>query len=336
MQKDSKNKSGIHKTFSFNSGLPAILALVILFPAQVRAGEQFGIHERWAPVIYQAAVTEADFITRADYDGDWIGSNNWDNFDDHPKPAYVYYDIKETSTHWFLFYAVFHPRDYTEDCPRSCHENDLEALQIAVRKDGSPYGQLELMECLHHSDITLYTAEDKIAGGFLNVVSPVTFLKGRPVVYIEKYGHGIYGSSTESIYANPAVNDIVRYIYMGEVEKPEGIPDNKVSYALLPIYDTFWKNRDCTTGNRKCFDGIFSYKGAELPSQIDGDDYGRDNANVPWGYGQATGDKMRRGDWFFDPAKTFLFHAGTIYDFSVHYTYNPYLKDLEEMGASFE
>lgn len=296
----------------------------------VSNGEK-AIQEFWAPVIYQAAASDADYITLMDYDGDWIGANNWNNFPDHPKPAYVYYDTQETATHWFIFYGLFHPRDYTIDpeCPGGCHENDMESILLVIRKDGTPAGELEAMETIHHSDMTLYTSKDYIKGGHLKVSGPITLKKGLPVIYVERYGHGIYGTEKESIEANPLVTDTVRYVYLGEAEVPDGIPDSKVSYDLVSVYDTYWQHRHCS-GQGECFDSPFDYMGVTLPASMDGDDFGIDSANTPWGYNQGNGDKLVRGDWFFDPARAFLFHAGEMDNFSTEYINNRYLDDINE------
>ena len=63
----------------------------------------------------------------------------------------------ETSTHWFLVYNFFHPRDYDERCiAGTCHENDNEGLVLTVRKDGSRFGRLQVMETLAHNRIFSY------------------------------------------------------------------------------------------------------------------------------------------------------------------------------------
>lgn len=292
------------------------------------------IQERWAPVICQAAVSDADFITRADYDGDWTGANNWENFDKFPKPASVYYDVRETSTHWFISYSFFHPRDYTNnpECPMGCHENDMESVQLIIRKDGSPAGDLEAMETVHHGDLSLYSSKENVKGGYLKASGPITLKKGLPVVYVERYGHGVYGMETDSLEANPKFTKTVRYIYTGAAELPDGIPDNKAGYDLVSVYDAFWKRRDCA-GQGKCFDGMFDYRGVLLPKSFDGDTFGTDSANVPWGYDQGNGDKLARGDWFFDPARAYLFHAGDVKDVSLEYTRNPYLEEMKELSG---
>lgn len=71
---------------------------------------------RYAPVFYQGLgqTPRFDYITNFDFDGDWRGDNNWQNADDprFPLAAWVYFSVCETATHYFIHYAVFHPRDW--------------------------------------------------------------------------------------------------------------------------------------------------------------------------------------------------------------------------------
>ena len=73
------------------NGLLALWALALLLtgcgappiPAPPAAQEPPAGHEdlarHYAPVIYQGAATDQDYITAVDLDGDWIGNNNWEN-----------------------------------------------------------------------------------------------------------------------------------------------------------------------------------------------------------------------------------------------------------------
>src|SRR5678815_5053534 len=74
------------------------------------------IASRFAPVFYQALGDNprSDYITNFDFDGDWRGDNNWNNAGkkDFALKADIYYSVSETSTHYFIHYGVFHPRDY--------------------------------------------------------------------------------------------------------------------------------------------------------------------------------------------------------------------------------
>jgi hypothetical protein len=108
---------------------------------------------------------------------------------------------------------------------------------------------------------------------------------------------------------------------------PENLKDKDVTYRLVPIYETLWQHRD-EIGPGLAFDQPFDYRGKTLAATFDGVDYGEDRANTPWGYNQATGETLLRGDWFLDPVKALLYHASFEGDFSTEYLYNPYLDDL--------
>lgn len=280
--------------------------------------------ERYAPVIYQGAASDADYITAVDFDGDWIGNNNWENQPSGDLSAYVYYSVAETNSHWFLFYSLFHPRDYTEElCEESdgCHENDMESLQVVVAKDGTSHGRLQAMLTLAHSHIYLYPADDSVRKGALRPDGRVQLVDGHPAVWVEIYGHGIYG--------RPAilVPGKITYRVGDRAEMPEGIRDDDVSYKLLSIYDTLWQHRaEIEPG--QMFDVPFDYHGQTLPASFDGENWGQDRANPPWGYNQEIGDVLLRGDFFLDPAKALAYFATVDGELSHTYMHNPFLSDL--------
>ena len=297
----------------------------------------YELAKHYAPVIYQGAVSDQDYIAALDFDGDWIGNNNWENQPRGDLAAYVYYSVIESRSHWFLFYSLFHPRDYTyEDCATSggCHENDLESVQLVVEKDGTPFGRLVVLETLAHDLIYLYTCGPSVRGNFLRVAGEVKLEGDHPVIYVEAFGHGIYGHKVPGATVTPRLFGGGTVIYrVGEkAEVPEGLNDQDVAYRLLPIFTSLWPRRD-NIGNGKTFDRPFEYRRHVLPAAIDGDNFGEDRANTPWGYYQATGITLSRGDWFLDPVKALAFHAVFTGDFSPEYLYNPYLLDLGLLGS---
>jgi hypothetical protein len=290
----------------------------------------------YAPVIRQGAITNQDYITAVDFDGDWVGNNNWESQPTGDLSACVYYSVIESETHWFLFYSLFHPRDTTyEDCHTSegCHENDLESIQLVVEKDGTPFGRPKALETLAHSAIYLYTFDDTVDGNFLAVTGMAVLEGDHPVVYVEALGHGIYGHEGTGSLINPFLfrGGVVIYQVGEEAEVPQSVDDEHVSYKLAPIYTTLWPRRD-DVGDGRTFDGPFTYRGQVLPKSIDGDDFATDRANTPWGYYQTTGEVLSRGDWFLDPARALAYHASFSGDFSLTYLYNPYLADLGLMA----
>ena len=278
----------------------------------------------YAPVIRQGVASDQDYITAVDFDGDWVGSNNWENQPTGDLSAYVYYSVVETETHWFLFYSLFHPRDYTSDpCEDTggCHENDLESIQVVVVKDGTDFGRLQAVQTLAHRNIYLYAADPSVDENALKIKGAIKLEETHPIVYVETWGHGIYANR------QILVPHTVVYRVGERAEVPESLKDDDVSYQLVSIYDTLWMHRD-EIGPGQAFDQPFDYRGHVLPSAIDGEDYGQDRANTPWGYNQATGDTLSRGDWFLDPAKALTYHASFEGEFSQTYLNNPYLDDL--------
>jgi hypothetical protein len=255
---------------------------------------------RWAPIIVQdtASKWNADFIGRMDYDGDWRSNNNWDNLPEAGIAPYVYYDVVETATHWFLHYHTFHPRDWDNiffgTCaPGSdCHENDTENLMVMVQKDGSTYGRFRLLETRAHNDFYQYAlAGDGVGNGSgpdaedldndaergftLFTDTSVGVNDPRPAVYVESKGHGIcdWWDNNGPFCSHPddmvgtGGNDGVMY-YPSETAtpsvppNPEGGPwfDFKSPYRLISLWDDAWVLRSCL-GDGMTFDVPFAYAG---------------------------------------------------------------------------
>ena len=175
----------------------------------------------FAPVFYQGLGdnARADFITNFDFDGDWRGDNNWAHADDKrfPMRAYVYYAVSETPTHFFVHYAVFHPRDYKGGGTKGvllseairagasaggrydptglsseavlAHENDMEGCLVVAAKSGEdPKGaRVVYVETLGHDRFQKYAAGGSGASGFKSFETE----EGRPVLYVESKGHGV-------------------------------------------------------------------------------------------------------------------------------------------------
>ncbi|NOZ73565.1 MAG: hypothetical protein GXP38_17035 [Chloroflexi bacterium] len=282
------------------------------------------ILRHYAPVIYQGAASDQDFITAVDFDGDWVGNNNWENQPTGDLSAAVYASLIETESHWYLFYSLFHPRDYTaEPCEESdgCHENDMESLQLAVYKDGSAYGQPQALFTLAHSHIYLYRFDRQVKKGTLKVAGKATLEGSHPVVWVESYGHGIYGRSRR------LQGGLIKYRLGAQGERPASLNESNVSYRLISIYDTLWQHRQ-EIGKGKLFDQPFIYRKNMLPASFDGNNFGVDKANAPWGYNQEIGEVLHRGDFFLDPARAYATFASVKTELSPHYLYNLYLDDL--------
>ncbi len=225
----------------------------------------------FAPLFYQALGDHPryDYITSFDFAGDWRGDNNWRNAGDRrfTLPAWVYYNVRETATHFFLHYAVFHPRDYkggkrsgrllsrtiragvdlvTAQDPTGraqelvlAHENDLEGVLLVVEKRGADpaLGAVVFVKTLAHNQFHRYVPESAPREGFGRV--PIV---GRRVkLYIEPKGHGIYAYAGEENQLKSAVKGFRLYTFTGQAElQPDENTDRVVGYDLAPIAGTLW------------------------------------------------------------------------------------------------
>ncbi|MEZ5403609.1 MAG: hypothetical protein R2729_28270 [Bryobacteraceae bacterium] len=306
------------------------------------------IAEFWAPMLAQETwwQPKSDMPARFDFDGDWNGDDNWDDLDKGSSQAYVHYAAMETPTHWFLIYNVFHPRDYSDKCVAgSCHENDNEGLILTVRKDGSEFGKLEVMETLAHNNVYSFVADGRIRGGVHNVDGAIEFHDGHhPIVFIESGGHGIYG--TASSHAAYSVRDDkftkstgITFIYKGVAERPRHANDRLVGYELLSIKDQWWSKAVEGQWGERTFDEYYVYqpfggrpagRGQRIGSTFLGRKQSSNKAKPFWGWHDNNTRKknvLNTGQWGLDPA----YAVGRDVQFppgeqpSTDYTYNPYL-----------
>lgn len=320
----------------------------VSFPPESRRSDPYrALAEHYAPFLAQETWFEpkADIPCRFDYDGDWQGDNNWDALEEGSSQAFVYYAAMETETHWFLIYNVFHPRDYSDRCVvGTCHENDNEGIILTVRKDGTPFGRLEVMETLAHNVVYSLTADRAIRNGAHAIDGEIEFFQGsHPAVFIESGGHGIYGAKTvHSRYSleRDEFSDStgITFIYKGTPERPRHANDRLVGYDLLPIYEEWWLKAEEGKWDARTFDDYFRYEPfgnrPGLTFRIGGAFYGRkeaaNKAKPFWGWHDAPTLKrgiLAVGQWGLDPAYAVSRNLQFPPDrpVSLDYIYNPYL-----------
>lgn len=248
------------------------VCLLVLLLSAVTVSSQTS-HEReiaaaFAPVFYQALGDKprSDYLTNFDFDDDWRGDNKWEHTDDKSFPlrAYIYYSVCETSTHFFIHYAAFHPRDYKggerrglilseiirEGVKRAgdndptgllseagvAHENDLEGVLIVVAKNGKDVKRARpvFVEAFHHSDFAPYVAGESAPQGFGIFKTD----ERRVLLYVEPKGHGIEAYSGDE--KQTAKKEFVIYKFTGKAEDPDKRRNDSVGYELLPIQTTLW------------------------------------------------------------------------------------------------
>jgi hypothetical protein len=226
------------------------------------------IAARFAPIFYQALGDNrrSDYITNFDFDGDWRGNNNWEHTDDKKFPlrAFIYYSVSETPTHFFIHYAVFHPRDYkggerrgvilseiiregvklgTEGPPTGlmaeagvAHENDMEGALVVVAKNGKDPRSFRVVfvETFHHDDFSAYLPGEP-AEGFGRFITDGQ----RVLLYIEPKGHGIEAYSGAA--KQTARKEFLIYKFTGKAGDPDKQNNGSAGYELLPIEATIWR-----------------------------------------------------------------------------------------------
>lgn len=322
-------------------------------PAQVAA--------RFAPVFYQRVHDEHDLLRRVDFDGDWDMTNNWQNAPGGDRSSWVYYDVKETATHWFVTYTVFHARRVSTAIRPlrglKEHENDLGGCVVVARK-GAPRGrEVELLlttegERLHGygpaKDAGRWKRRDGDWGGetrFVDEVSHPLFDLERthPQVWIDDKTHDVRGftgrDDGEPFSGEPGVV----YAPTGTAEVPEGLRDLHVGYALRPLDELLARAADAdafTTDDLVRPRGTADAARGAYPRRMRGDEGPNDSAIPPWAWSsylhdeweETHGDERRRrdpsrtileGDLFFDPARVVSILYATPRDFGRSYVRAP-------------
>jgi hypothetical protein len=325
------------------------------------------VASQFAPVFYQGLGDNprADFITNFDFDGDWRGDNNWANVENRrfPLRAYVYYAVGETPTHFFVHYALFHPRDYKggnkggallseaikEGVRRGgrydptglsseavlAHENDMEGCLVVAAKSGDDAkgARVVYVETLGHDRFQKYAAEGAGASDFKRFESDGQ----RPLIYVEPKGHGVSAYDEET-----RERRLLVYRYAGRAGDAESAGERgEVGYELLPLYTTLWprarRGANETFGVAQNFGALnaSAYAGGKastrrvtlgkLGSAFRGKVGAPNAAHPPWGWFDRTERDAPAGSWFFDPAATIKrdFKAGE--EFSLAYTHAPFL-----------
>lgn len=321
---------------------------------------------RWAPIIIQDTASQwnADFMGRIDFDGDWRSNNNWNNLPSAGIAPYVYYDVLETATHWFIQYHTFHPRDWNNaffgTCgpDPDCHENDTENMLVMVQKDGSTYGRFRMLQTRAHNDFYQYAlANDGVGNGVgpdaddldndaergftLFTDTSVGLTDPRPAVYVESKGHGICdwwdNNGPFCTHSDDTVPGGDGVMYYPNATATPSVPPNpegglwsnfKSPYNLLSLWDDVWVLRSCI-GNGNTFDGAFTYGGVSGNGSASiglamDGDDHADDAATAWWAQSDDSNNLAPGDWTFDPAVTVTRQLTFAEGVDATYSYNPF------------
>ena len=222
-----------------------------------------------APIFHQGLGPEPrfDWIGHFSFDGDWRGDNNWDNAANtsYPTRAWIFYAVRETPTHFFAHYGVFHPRDYKGGSQHGAtlsemiregaklggaydptgraqeavlaHENDLEGALVVAEKSGPDPANAKVVfvETLAHNKFLKYRPS-----GASNGHSVVQLEGNHARLFIEPKGHGIESWTGSPQQLKSCASGMLVYRFADGSEEPKP-GDTTAGYGLMPLYSTLWK-----------------------------------------------------------------------------------------------
>jgi len=306
------------------TGLAVALTTALAVPGPAMAATNAELAARWAPIHYQdtaATDYDADYLSQIDFDAEWSTLNNWEHQDDNPAwlTGWVYYSVVTTSTHWFIVYGYYHPRDWCDTplcASTDSHENDMEGAVLTVRRDGSTYGTFEAMVTVAHSNFYSYTPSGSPYTSGRETIDGIARMQSyngfsRPTTWQEAKGHGCKAWNGNDFAGGDGV---VYFPDAATAEVPSSGNDRSVRYRLVDIFATggLWLHR---------YDSATFYSWGTFRG-----DNGKDNAaNSPWGWDdQDDGSDLPRGLLATDPAKLVSAYFGNEGVFSLTYEENGY------------
>ena len=320
-------------------------------PSGAATLQEYGVH--YAPVLYQDTADgfpndwrnrRYDLVTRFDFDGNDEAADNWATAESWNIPAFVYYDAVETSTHVFLVYGFFHPRDWeASGCFYPlCHENDQENYRLTIKKDGTEFGTPILLDGDSHGLHHAFAIGTDVTSGRTNVSATAPSFEGSHVqLFLEAKGHGPQQCEDEAdCLSKLAGGDGVVYRVTADGGAPaEAEPDVEpaaivtAEFGLLASFEELWGR--IATDDEEAFDatGAVTYQGGRyslpfrVPIEWNSDDWGSEgDGHVTWGVEFVSdGGADRKLDWGLDPAFSVKEHFTVAGEYSLSYTCNPYL-----------
>lgn len=303
---------------------------------------------RYAPIHYQDtdnSKAKADYLTRFDYDNNWKGNDNWENLNSGDLSAYVYYSVVETSTHWFIVYAFFHPRDWTDQIGGYEHENDMEGILSIVKKDATQFGSMQGMITVAHEHFYSYVpAASSLSNGDEDIDGRLSFALYdgalHPKTCQEAKGHGIKAWPYAGDFSgNDNRDGIIYFPSKTNAAIPSSGNDRFVKYKLINItsFGNLWMLQIFEStqvyGKTKTYAKWGTLKGNVGNGCGEGITVtcSTDAANTPWGWDD-TDDEAKPGELALDPAGLVKRYFNGLGDFNTQYISNKYLEDLKNQG----
>ena len=292
------------------------------------------VAQRYAPVLYQRVKEgAADYIRRVDFDGDWIATNNWENSRRADGSAHMYYDVKETETHYFIHYAWFYPRRHAS-IGLFRHENDWGGCVVVARKNAPRGREVEALLTSDGEGFETYGSDidderwDRNYDWWNGEVRFVDEMD-HPLVDMERThvqvwadgrDHDVYGFTGRDDRDPFTGESGVVYVYTGTAETPQSHFDPYVGYALRPISEVMEHMDDPNMFSLRVTRNPRGVR-RDYPTRMAGRE-GRNNAAIPpWAWtdpqhwpNRDDDDRHHRrrpdntylstGDTWVDPART--------------------------------
>lgn len=331
--------------------------------------QQLEVVNKYAPIVFQNTNKKAnpeawDFLTSFDFDGDMRANNNEENLRSkkYQLPATMYYSLIESNTHYFITYSLYHPLDWDTlpaVIPYTWHENDMENIQVVVRKQNNDLVEkVVMMATQAHLDTELCTEIDSVikSSGIKTVNDKNLVLLTdnlepngtHPAIFTESGGHGIHNikavSEKFSQMLPPKIKEGFTFIpskdNTGEIYSAN---QSKYNYQLKSTYDTLWSYyvNKANIGKDKLVSGAFNYKDddinyQDIPRFFNSDRVsgpGKSDAGIlPFAFSYSLTSKDL-GSIFFNPAKKYAQTLKIRGQWSKDYVYNPYIKDFKKFIA---
>lgn len=276
----------------------------------------------WAPIHYQSIRKtdgifnknslggKSDSLSNIDFDNDWVATNNWKNLSDHSITPTLYYYVATTSTHYYITYGYFHPRDWTRLnlFHFAQHENDLEGVMLVIEKNQTTFGKLILGYSIFHLSIKRYIYDPEISG----IRHPKRFGIGsteenhHPISYQQPRGHGIKLDDAFFKSNRPYCR------YIPEEVKSTTLQDQTYQLINFTASGELFSRRN----NSDFFNPDETIRGSH-----------GEGANPPWLWTDFKDQKKHPHlRLFIDPANYVLMDYETEKPFDVNYTHHPFME----------
>lgn len=236
---------------------------------------------RYSPIIYQATRKETphfDYLTSFDFDGNWKGTDNYEAIKKATEVrSWVYYDVVETKSHYFIRYGYFHPLHYGL-IGSDAFGNEMAGATVVVAKypEERPIAVLTYFPSGDEEEVRSYvTTESGIVGDKkpayygVNWVFPQAqlFPGGHYLAYLTASTHEscLWIHTTKENFLDQRCQltegdklglSIIQYGYDGgasDTLKKEGgsfpVAKQDVRYGLRLILQDFWTRRNLVGGD---------------------------------------------------------------------------------------